>query len=245
MSGITGKVVAITGASGGIGEATAIELAGRGARVVLGARRDAELQAVVARIEEAGGEATHVVCDVTRRADLHGLVAAAQRRFGRLDVLVANAGVAPISRMDALQIDDWEAMVDVNVKGVLHGIAAALPGFRAQGSGQFVTVASTAAHGFSPTMAVYAATKTAVRVIAEGLRQESGDALRVSVVSPGLVDTDFAAAAVDPDARAEILAARDAIGMPPDAVARAIAYVIEQPADVDVGEVVIRPTAQA
>jgi NADP-dependent 3-hydroxy acid dehydrogenase YdfG len=245
MSGIAGKVVAITGASGGIGEATALLLAERGARVVLGARRAAELAAVVARIEEAGGEATHAVCDVTRRGDLEGLVAVARERFGTLDVLVGNAGIAPISRLDDLRVDDWEAMVDVNLKGVLFGIAAALPGFRAQGSGQIVTVASTAAHRISPTMAVYAATKTAVRVVSEGLRQEAGDALRVSVVSPGIVDTDFAAGAVDPEARTQILAARDAIAMPADAVARAVAYVIEQPAGVDVGEVVIRPTAQA
>jgi NADP-dependent 3-hydroxy acid dehydrogenase YdfG len=245
MSGIAGKVVAITGASGGIGEATALLLAQRGARVVLGARRAPELQAVVARIQEVGGEATHVVCDVTRRADLEGLVAAAQDRFGRLDVLVGNAGIAPISRLDDLRVDDWEAMVDVNVKGVLFGIAAALPGFRAQGSGQIVTVGSTAAHRVAPTMAVYAATKMAIRAISEGLRQEAGDTLRVSVVSPGFVDTDFAAGASDPELRRRLLADRDRIAMPPEAVARAVAYVVEQPAGVDVGEVVVRPTAQA
>ncbi|MER6306421.1 SDR family oxidoreductase [Streptomyces sp. NPDC001657] len=244
MSGIEGKVVAITGASSGIGEATALLLAERGARLVLGARRSERLAALVGRIEEAGGSAVQIRTDVTRREDLEGLVALAVERFGRLDVLVGNAGVGTISPLDDLRVEEWDHMVDVNVKGVLHGIGAALPVFRAQGSGHFVTTASTAAFRVVPTMAVYAGTKFAVRAICEGLRQEAGEGLRVTTVSPGPVATDFAEASTNSRVRAEITAMRDRLAIPPDAIARAIAFAVEQPADVDVNEVVVRPTAQ-
>ncbi|HEX8864260.1 MAG TPA: SDR family oxidoreductase, partial [Lentzea sp.] len=189
MSGIEGKVVAITGASSGIGEATARLLAERGARLVLGARREDRLADIAAEI---GGE--HLRVDVTRSADLQSLVALARDRFGRLDVLVSNAGIGPISPLDDLRVDEWDAMVDVNIKGVLHGIAAALPVFRSQQSGHFVTTASTAAMRVVPAMAVYAGTKVAVRAICEGLRQESAGAFRVTTVFPGFVHTDFAEA---------------------------------------------------
>lgn len=244
IAGIAGKVVAVTGAGSGIGAATALLLAERGARLVLGARRSERLAEVVERIERAGGAAVQLRTDVTRREDLHALVALAGERFGRLDVLVSNAGVGTISPLDDLRVEEWDRMVDVNVKGVLHGIAAALPVFRAQGTGHFVTIASTAAFRVVPAMAVYAGTKFAVRAICEGLRQEAGDALRVTTVSPGATATDFAEASSNSRVRAEITKMRDDIAIPPDAIARAIAFAIEQPATVDVNEVVVRPVAQ-
>ncbi|WP_328564397.1 SDR family oxidoreductase [Streptomyces coelicoflavus] len=244
MSEIEGKVVAITGASGGIGEATALLLAERGAKVVLGARRPERLEDLALRIGKNGGEAAWVRTDVTRREDLAALVALARERFGRLDVLVSNAGVGPISPLDELRVADWERMIDVNLKGVLYGIAEALPVFREQGSGHFVNIVSTAGLRISPLMSVYAGTKNAVRTVSEGLRQEAGDSLRVTVVSPGFVRTDFADAIPDPGARAQTLDTRDRIAIPPQAVARAVAFAVEQPDGVDVGDIVVRPTAQ-
>jgi NADP-dependent 3-hydroxy acid dehydrogenase YdfG len=181
---------------------------------------------------------------VRRREDLSGLVELARQRYGKLDVLVSNAGVMPISPLGDLRVEDWERMIDVNIKGVLYGIAAALPVFREQGFGHFVNVASTAGHKTVPNQAVYSGTKFAVRAISEGLRQEAGDKLRVTIVSPGFVRTNFAESVTDLDIRARLEAARDELAMPPDAVARAIAFAIEQPVDIDVNEIVIRPTAQ-
>jgi NADP-dependent 3-hydroxy acid dehydrogenase YdfG len=241
---IQDKVVAITGASGGIGRATALLLAERGARVVLGARRAEEIATVAAEIENAGGQAVWRPTDVTKKADLEALVALAGERFGRLDVLVSNAGIGPISRFDALRVDDWDAMIDINLKGVLYGIAAALPVFSRQGSGHFVSVVSTAGLKIVPTMGVYAATKNAVRTIMEALRQESGPGLRVTEISPGMVATEFAASMTDEAARAAIQKRLDAIAIPPDAIARGIAFALEQPPEVEVGSIVIRPTAQ-
>lgn len=172
------------------------------------------------------------------------LVGAARARFGRLDVLFSNAGSMAVSGLDDVRTDDWDLMVDVNLKGVLNGIAAALPVFRQQGNGQFVHTASTAAHKVVATQAVYAATKTAVRVLTEGLRQEAGPHLRVTVISPGFTNTEGVRAGADPDVTAALLAQRDAIAMPPEAVARAVAFAIEQPDEVDVGEIIIRSTAQ-
>src|SRR5882757_2714024 len=174
MSASKGKVVVITGASSGIGEATALLLAERGARVVLGARGLDRLEALATRIADAGGEAAYAGTDVRQRDDLRKLVKLACDRYGKLDVLVNNAGIGPISPLDELRVEDWEDMIDVNIKGVLFGIAAALPVFRAQGFGHFVNTASTAAHRIVPNMAVYAGTKIAVRAICEGLRQEAG-----------------------------------------------------------------------
>lgn len=245
MSENTDRVVAITGASSGIGEATALLLAGSGAKIVMGARRADRLADIAERIAEAGGEAVWLSTDVTRRSDLEALVAEACERFGRLDVLVSNAGLGPISPLDDLRVDEWDLMIDVNIKGVLYGIAAALPVFRRQGFGHFVTVASTAGHKTVPNQAVYSGTKFAVRAICEGLRQEAGEDLRVSVVSPGFVHTDFAEGVPDPELRAQILEFRDRVAISPAAIARAIAFAIEQPSDVDVGEIVVRPTAQA
>jgi NADP-dependent 3-hydroxy acid dehydrogenase YdfG len=242
---IENKVVAITGASSGIGEAAALLLAERGAKLVLGARRADRLEALAARIADAGGEAVSIATDVRRREDLTNLVALAGERFGRLDVLVNNAGIGPISPLDALRVEDWEAMIDINLRGVLYGIAAALPVFREQGFGHFVNTASTAAHRVVPNMAVYAGTKIAVRAISEGLRQEAGDKLRVTVISPGIIQTGFADSMTDPDVKAEIVAATDRMAIPPGALARAMVFAIEQPPEVDVGEIIVRPTAQA
>jgi NADP-dependent 3-hydroxy acid dehydrogenase YdfG len=242
---IDGKVVAITGASSGIGEATASLLAERGAKLVLGARNPDTLNALVERLSRAGGAAVARPTDVSSRGDLMEFVSLAAETYGRLDVLVSNAGIMPVSPFDALRVDDWEAMIDVNLKGVLFGIAAALPVFRRQRSGHFVNLASTAAFRVTPGQSVYAGTKMAVRAISEGLRQEAGDNLRVTIISPGMTSTNFAESVTDPAIRADLEQRRDAIAMPPAAVARAIAFAIDQPADVDIGEVVVRPTAQA
>ena len=242
---IDGKVVAVTGASSGIGEATALLLAQRGAKLVLGARNPDGLDVVAARLSATGGDAIARVTDVSRREDLTEFVALATETYGQLDVLVSNAGIMPVSQFDELRVDDWEAMVDVNLKGVLFGIAAALPVFRRQGFGHFVNIASTAAFRVTPGQSVYAGTKMAVRAISEGLRQEAGENLRVTIVSPGMTLTNFAESITDEAARAELERRRDDIAMPPNAVARAIAFAIDQPADIDIGEVVVRPTAQA
>lgn len=242
---IDGKVVAITGASSGIGEATASLLAERGAKLVLGARNPDRLNALAARLSAAGGAAIARPTDVSSRGDLTEFVSLAAETHGRLDVLVSNAGIMPVSPFDALRVDDWEAMVDVNLKGVLFGIAAALPVFRRQRSGHFVNLASTAAFRVTPGQSVYAGTKMAVRAISEGLRQEAGDNLRVTIISPGMTSTNFAESVTDPAVRADLEQRRDVIAMPPAAVARAIAFAIDQPPDVDIGEVVVRPTAQA
>jgi NADP-dependent 3-hydroxy acid dehydrogenase YdfG len=241
---INGKVMAITGASSGIGEATALLLAARGAIVVLGARRQDRLEALVARITAAGGQAAYIRTDVKRRDDLSALVALACERYGKLDVLVSNAGIGLLSALDALRVEDWEEMIDVNLKGVLYGIAAALPVFRQQGFGHFIHTISTAGLKIVPLQAVYAATKNAVRTLAEGLRQEVGDQIRVTSISPGFIHTDFGESISDPALKAAMLDKRDQLAISPDAIARAIVFAIEQPAAVDVNEIVIRPAAQ-
>jgi len=186
-----------------------------------------------------------VEADVRSRGDLARLVAIARDGYGRLDVLVSNAGSMAVSPFDDLRVDDWDLMVDVNIKGVLNGIAAALPVFRAQGCGHLVHTASTAAYRVVPEQAVYAAIKTAVKVLTEGLRQEAGPSLRVTLISPGFTNTEGVGQGGNPETAAALVAQRDAVAMPPDAIARAVAFAIGQPADIDVGEIVIRPTAQA
>lgn len=241
---IEGKVVAITGASSGIGRATAKLLAERGALVVLGARRQEALAAIVDEITAAGGKAVYKVTDVRQRSDLEALVAWAIERGGRLDVIVNNAGIGPISRFDALQVEDWDAMIDVNLRGTLYGIAAALPVFQRQKSGHVINIVSTAGIKILPTMGVYSATKNAVRTISEALRQEAGPHLRVTEVSPGMISTDFAGSITDPAVKAAMGERISNLAIPPASIARGIAYAIEQPADVEVGSIVIRPTAQ-
>jgi NADP-dependent 3-hydroxy acid dehydrogenase YdfG len=245
MSGVNGKVVAITGASSGIGEATALELAARGAAVVLGARRTDRLGALAERIRATGGRAEVLPVDVTQRADLERLVAAAVGRFGRLDVLVSNAGIARTGPMAGLDVDGWDAMIDVNLRGVLHGIAAALPVFRRQGRGHFVTIVSTSGLKIVPTQAVYSGTKNAVRTLLEALRQESTDGVvRTTSISPGYVRTELADYIDDPGIREETRRRMATFGIGPDAVARAVAFAIEQPDEVEIGDITIRPTRQ-
>jgi NADP-dependent 3-hydroxy acid dehydrogenase YdfG len=243
MSNIEGKVIVITGASSGIGEATARLLAGRGARVVLGARRTDRLETIAADIQRAGGTARLRAVDVTRRDDVAALVDAARADFGAVDVIVNNAGIMPLSPLDALKVDEWDAMIDVNIRGVLHGIAAGLPVFRAQGRGQFVNVSSVAGHAVMPTAAVYCATKFAVAAISEGLRQEAGASIRVTVVSPGIVESELAHTITHAETATAIDTFRQT-SIPAAAIARAIAYAVEQPDDVDVNEIIVRPTAQ-
>ncbi|MQB19991.1 SDR family NAD(P)-dependent oxidoreductase [Agrobacterium tumefaciens] len=242
---IQGKVVAITGAGRGIGRATALHLAARGARVVLGARSETELLDVAKEIKSAGGEAALRSTDVTRRTDLESLIRLGRDRFGRVDVIVNNAGIGPISRFDALRVEDWDAMIDVNLRGALYGIAAALPVFAQQGKGHVINVISTAGLKIVPTMGVYAATKNALRTATEALRQEAGAKLRVTEVSPGFIDTSFADSSItDPDVKAMINQQKERLAISPNAIARAIAFAIEQPEDVEIGSVVVRPTAQ-
>ncbi|MFD6186485.1 SDR family oxidoreductase [Streptomyces goshikiensis] len=238
------KVVAITGASSGIGEETARRLAADGHRLLLGARRTDRLDALTREINEAGGTAAFQRLDVTDAADVRAFVAAARERYGRVDVMVNNAGVMPLSPLDALKVDEWDRMIDVNVRGVLHGIAAALPVMRAQGGGHFVNVASVGAYEVSPTAAVYCATKFAVRAISEGLRQESDGSVRVTLVSPGVTESELAEGISDPAAR-EAMKAYRAVALPASAIAGAIAYAVAQPAEVDVNEIVVRPAASA
>jgi NADP-dependent 3-hydroxy acid dehydrogenase YdfG len=243
MPGVRGKVVAITGASSGIGEAVARHLAARGAKVVMGARRVDRLAALADELQRAGGEAEPLALDVTKRADFGDFAKRAVDRFGRLDVLVNNAGLMPLSLFDELKVDEWDRMIDVNIRGVLHGIAAALPIFRSADSGHFVNVSSISGLQVAPTTAVYSATKFAVRAISEGLRQEAGRKIRVTTICPGAVETELAEAISNPELKKRVNAFQS-VAIPPATIARAIAFAIEQPADVDVNEIVVRPTAQ-
>jgi NADP-dependent 3-hydroxy acid dehydrogenase YdfG len=239
------KVVAITGASSGIGEATARLLAANGAALALGARRTDRLEQLADELRSGGARVLVKTTDVTRRDDLQSLVDDAVEEFGRLDVLVSNAGISKIGPVSDGDVDGWSAMIDVNVRGVLYGIAAAMPVFRRQGAGHFVTTVSTSGLKIVPTQAVYAATKNAVRTLMEGLRQESTDGVvRTTSVSPGYVQTELASSIDDPAVREQAVRNMAAFGIPPEAVARAIAFAIEQPHDVEIGDITIRPTVQ-
>lgn len=243
MSEINGKVVVITGASSGIGEATAKLLASRGAHVVMGARRIEKLEALASLIEAEGGSALYQQLDVTNIEQMQSIIRLAQSRFGRVDVIVNNAGVMPLSPFEALKIDEWNRMIDVNIRGVLHGIAAGLPVMKEQQSGHMINVASIGAYSVTPTATVYCATKYAVRAITEGLRQEIDADIRVTLVSPGVTESELAESITDDGAR-EFMKSYRRNALPASAIAQAIAYAIEQPADVDVNELVVRPTAR-
>ncbi|BAN48920.1 SDR family oxidoreductase [Metapseudomonas resinovorans] len=241
---ISTKVVVITGASSGLGEATARHLASQGAKVVLGARRVERLRSLVDEIESAGGEALAIATDVTSAEQVAALIDGAVQRFGRVDVLVNNAGLMAIAPMDEVKVDEWSRMFDINVMGVLHGVAAALPLFRKQGGGHFINVASVAGiKVFSPGGTVYSATKFAVRAISEGLRHEVGGSIRTTVISPGAVDSELKHGSSHQEST-QALGEFYKMAIPAESVARAIAYAIEQPADVDISEVVLRPTLQ-
>ncbi len=243
MSTIQGKVVLISGASSGIGEATARELAKRGATVVLGARRTDRLEKLVGEINAAGGTARFRALDVTSQEDFAAFADFAVKEFGKIDVLVNNAGIMPLSPMDALKIDEWNQMIDVNIRGVLHGIAAVLPLMKQQGSGQIVNVSSIGGHATYPTAAVYCGTKYAVVAISDGLRQETKD-IRVTVISPGVVASELASTITHGTTKAYMDDFRK-VALTPDAIGRAIAFAVEQPNDVDVSEIIVRPTASA
>ncbi|MDK4717850.1 SDR family oxidoreductase [Rhizobium sp. CNPSo 3968] len=243
MNRIEDKIVLITGASSGIGEAVARSVARAGATVVLGARRADRLKELADEINAFGGKAIYQKVDVTSRDDVQAFANAALDAFGRIDVIVNNAGIMPLSPMASLKVDEWDQMIDVNIRGVLHGIAAVLPTMNQQQSGQIINVSSIGGLAVSPTAAVYCATKYAVRAISDGLRQEN-EKIRVTCVYPGVVESELAATITDPIA-AKAMESYRQIALKPEAIADAIVHVISQPSDVDTSEIVVRPTASA
>jgi NADP-dependent 3-hydroxy acid dehydrogenase YdfG len=248
-SHIEGKVIVITGASSGLGEAAARLLSAQGARVVLGARRIDRLQELVDTLNGPKGadqtRALAVATDVTVPEQVKHLVDTAVQAFSRIDVMVNNAGLMPLSPLERLKIGDWDRMIDVNLKGVLYGVAAALPHMQRQMSGQFVNVASVAGHKVLVNGAVYSATKHAVRALSEGLRQETKPwNIRTTIVSPGAVDSELKAGVTEPDIARGMNDFYQAVAIPADAFARAVAFAIDQPEDMDVNEIVFRPTRQ-
>ncbi|WP_116788545.1 SDR family oxidoreductase [Flavobacterium psychrotrophum] len=244
MENIKDKVIAITGASSGMGKAIAIELAKNGAKVVLGARRTEPLQQLVEEIKSTGGEAASTTIDVKDKADLARLVNTAVEHYGKLDVIVNNAGVSQLSRIDALDIDGWEEMIDINLKGVLYGMAAAIPVFKQQQSGHIVNIISTSGIKIVPMQGVYAGTKNAIRTIAEAFRQESDGNIRITGISPGFVKTDFANNIKNEEMKTAVQKGMEQIAIDPVAIANAVIYAISQPDDVEIGDIVIRPAKQ-
>lgn len=244
MESIKGKVVAITGASSGIGEAIALHLAQLGAKVVLGARREDNLKSIVQTIITAGGEAVYKKLDVTNPADVAAFTAYAVTNFGKLDVFVNNAGLMPLSMINNYKIEEWHKMIDVNIKGVLHGIAAALPIFEAKDSGQFVNITSVGDRWVGPTSTVYSATKFAVRAISEGLRQEVSNNIRVTLIAPGATESELVETISDAGLKKMAIEQFRLNLLPAVTIAKAVAFAISQPDDVDVNEIVVRPTAQ-
>lgn len=243
-NGIEGKVVVITGASSGLGEATARHLSAKGASLVLGARRLDRLENIAADLRKAGGKVEVLAVDVTRRTDVQALVDRAVSAYGRVDVVINNAGLMAIAPMSDSRVDEWERMIDINIKGVLYGIAAALPLFQKQNSGHFINISSVAGvKVFSPGGTVYSGTKFAVRAISEGLRHEVGAAIRTTIILPGFVDSELKFGSSHEES-AKVVAQSYQQAIPADSVARAIAYAIEQPGDVDINEIVLRPTVQ-
>lgn len=241
MTGIKGKTVLITGASSGIGAGTARELGAAGAKLMIGARRTNRLEELVKEIREGGGTVEFRALDVTDRADVEAFAKAAVDAFGGIDVLINNAGVMPLSLMSSLKVEEWDRMVDVNIKGVLYGIAAVLPIMNAQERGQIINISSIGGLSVVPTAAVYCATKYAVRAISDGLRQENKK-LRVTCIYPGVVESELAETITEPFSAEAMVSFRE-IALKPDAIARAIRFAIEQPEDVDVNDITVRPTA--
>lgn len=244
MKNINGKVVAITGASSGMGKAIAIELAKNGAKVMLGARRTEQLQQLVEEIKNAGGEAACITIDVKIKADLFRFINRAVEQYGKLDVIVNNAGISQLSRIDELDIEGWEEMIDINLKGVLYGMAAAIPVFRQQQLGHIVNIISTSGIKIVPMQGVYAGTKNAIRTIAEAFRQESNGNIRITGISPGFVKTDFADNIKNNEMKVTIQKGMEQMAIDPIAIANAVIYAISQPDDVEIGDIVIRPSKQ-
>ena len=243
--GIKDKIVVVTGASSGLGEATARLLSAQGATVVLGARRADRLQSLAKDLESRGGKALALTTDVTRREQVKALVDSAVQTYGRIDVMINNAGLMPQAPLERLKVDEWEQMIDVNIKGVLYGIAAALPHMQRQKAGHFINVSSVAGHRVGPGFAVYAATKYAVRALSEGLRQEVKPYnIRTTVISPGAVATELPDSVTDPDASKRIRTFYEQVAVPADSFARAVAFAMSQPEDVDINEILYRPTRQ-
>ncbi|MFJ1299903.1 SDR family oxidoreductase [Pseudomonadota bacterium AL_CKDN230030165-1A_HGKHYDSX7] len=235
------KVILITGASSGIGETTARVLAAQGHKLVLGARRTDRLEALAQTLRAQGGQVDFQALDVTSRESFDGFAQYALGLHGRIDVIVNNAGVMPLSRVAALKVDEWDRMIDVNIRGVLYGVAAVLPTLQAQGGGQIINISSIGGLEVVPTAAVYCATKYAVRAISDGLRKEN-DKIRVTCVYPGVVESELAHTITDAEAARAMETYRE-IALKPEAIAAAIAHVINQPDDVDTSEIVVRPTA--
>lgn len=244
MQNIKGKVVAVTGAGAGIGRAVALRLAENGAKVVLGARNTGKLEQLAAEIKNAGGEAICTGIDVKNKADLIRFVNTAVKQYGRLDVMVNNAGVSQLSRIDELDVEGWEEMIDINLKGVLYGMAAALPVFKQQQSGHIVNIISTSGLKIVPMQGIYAGTKNAVRTISEAFRQESDGTVRMTGISPGFVKTDFAENIKNDEMKKMVRKGMEEMGIDPAAVANAVIYAVSQPDDVEIGELVIRPSKQ-
>jgi NADP-dependent 3-hydroxy acid dehydrogenase YdfG len=243
-SHIEGKVIVVTGASSGLGEAAARLLSAEGATLVMGARRKDRMDALVGEMTAEGRQAVAMATDVTRREQVEALVDAAVSRFGRVDVMLNNAGLMPNSPLERLKVEDWERMIDVNIKGVLYGIAAVLPHMQRRKSGHIINVASVAGHKVRPGNAVYSATKHAVRVISEGLRQEVKPYnLRTTIISPGAVATELPGSITEPDIGQAVQEAYK-MAIPADSFARAVAFAIGQPEDIDINEILFRPTAQ-
>jgi len=241
---IEGKVVVITGASSGVGEATARLLSSQGAMVVLGARRTERIQALADEFTSAGTKALAIPTDVTKVEQVKNLVDSAVQAFGRVDVILNNAGVMPLSPMERLKVEDWDRMIDVNLKGVLYGIAAVLPHMKAQKSGHIINTSSVAGHKVRPGNAVYAATKSAVRFISEGLRQELKPYnIRATVLSPGAIKTELIDSITEPDI-ANAARKLMEIGVPAETFANIVSFAISQPEDVDINEILFRPTKQ-
>jgi len=243
--GIKDKIVVVTGASSGLGEATARLLSAQGATVVLGARRADRLQALAKDLESRAGKALALTTDVRLREQVKALVDSAVQTYGRIDVMVNNAGLMPQAPLERLKVDEWDRMIDVNIKGVLYGIAAALPHMQRQKAGHFINVSSVAGHRVGPGFAVYAATKYAVRALSEGLRQEVKPYnIRTTVISPGAVATELPDSVTDPDASKRIRTFYEQVAVPADSFARAVAFAMSQPEDVDINEILYRPTRQ-
>jgi NADP-dependent 3-hydroxy acid dehydrogenase YdfG len=241
---LSGKVVVITGASSGIGKAIALKLAENGANVVLGARRNEKLSALANQIKKANGKVEYTVTDVKKKEDLVNLVQTAIKAYGKLDVIINNAGISELSRIDDLDIEGWDEMIDVNIKGVLYGIAAAIPFFKEQKSGHIINIISTSGIKIVPMQGVYAGTKNAIRTIAEAFRQESNGEIRITGISPGVVNTEFVDNIKNDTMKSVVKENMKKMAISPDAIANAVLYAIEQPLDVEIGDIVIRPSVQ-